>query len=127
MRPTEPYQRPGAVALEPSAIRFELAEAEAIELSELPYLCPKFRSCNAPVRALCSDCLSRTHRAGKGVCYYLLESVKADAVGQFDDYIEQFIYQLMVAMGPEIESNYPAIRRAHARSALAPSRRDREL
>lgn len=126
MRLTELYQRPDAVALEPSAIRFEFAEAEAIELSELPYVCPKFRSCNAPVCALCSDCLSQTHLAGEGVCYYLLESVKADADGQFDDYIEQFIYQLMVAIRPELETRYPAIGRALARSASTPSRRCRE-
>ena len=73
--------------------------------------CPHWERCSAPVCPLDPDWGNRRVLNDDPTCYYLLESVKANAEARFKRLGWDKFYQMMVSTAPALSSRWGRIKR----------------
>jgi hypothetical protein len=89
------------------------------------YDCPKFNTCGANICPLDPDWHLRTHSQGERVCFMLNEAVKADAERIFTLSHREDLYLQVIAVKPDIQLRWGAIRRALEKAAQTGSKMKR--
>lgn len=93
----------------------------------LPQFCPRWDRCSAPICPLDPDRERRVLLHDDPTCFYLLESVKADAKVNFMAPGWERLYQVMVEAAPAISARWGRINRKLIDAAKSGSRMNRKF
>ena len=92
-----------------------------------PDQCPKFQQCSAPICPLDAEWQKRKHINGERVCFYLIETQKANAIANFGVRALGYLYQAIVRRTSDIADTHSTIKKAMDRAKKTSSRMARML
>lgn len=92
-----------------------------------PDQCPKFQQCNAPICPLDAEWQKRKHISHERICFYLIETQKANAIANFEVRGLGYLYQAIVRHTSDIADTHSSIKKAMDKAKTTSSRMARKI